>query len=151
MSIQANWIISGTNFDKSADSFVKSAKIATNVNNLKKYEHFLNQQFKQHIIDNIYRSGIEGENLENAFALQISDGTINFVNTAPLITQRYEYGYYDNDDDYDESDYIIETSPRYFIRPSIQESLNDIGNLMLNEAKKSYINEASKARKDETL
>ena len=151
MSIQANWTISGVNFDKSAEAFIKSAKIATNSKTLKKHEQFLNKQFKQHMMDNIFRSGLEGEGFEEAFFLQVVGNNVSFINTSPLITYRYEYGYYDTDDEYDNSDYIIETSPRYFIRPSIQETLIDIGNVILNEAKQSYINDVQTAKKDEIL
>ena len=152
MSINANWHISGVNFDKSAEAFIKSAQVATDDKTLKKHESYLNKQFKQHIIDNIYRAGIEGEGFEDAFHLSISGSNVQFINNSPLITHRYEYGYYQKDDDYDEyDDVIVQTSPRYFIRPSIKETLIDIGNIALNEAKRSYINDIQTARKDEIL
>ena len=42
-----------------------------------------------------------------------------------------------NEEYYEE--YMIQTSPRYFIRPAIQETLNDIGQILLDEAKKEYV------------
>jgi hypothetical protein len=66
-----------------------------------------------------------------------------FVNTAPLVTQRYEYGYYlgsnDTNEEYYE-EYMIQTSPRYFIRPAIQESLNEVGQLIIHEINEEYMN-----------
>ena len=35
---------------------------------------------------------------------------------------------------------MIQTSPRYFIRPSVQETLNDVGRIMLNDAIQEYNN-----------
>ncbi len=89
------------------------------------------------------RSGIEADNFADVFFAQIKNGSINFVNTAPLVTQRYEYGYYDGSKDTNEEyyeEYMVQTSPKYFIRPAIQETLNDIGNIILEEAKKEYLN-----------
>ena len=141
MSFEANWYASGISFDSSANAFIKSAKYATNTKNLKKYESYLNKTFQDNISTNIRRSGIEADNIVDVFSLKIDGRGINFVNTEPLITQRYEYGYYDGSKDTNEEyyeEYMIQTSPRYYIRPAIQETLNDVGNVMLNEAKKEY-------------
>lgn len=151
MSINANWHISGTSFDSSANAFVESAKYVTNTQNLKKHESYLNKTFKENINMNMRRSGVEADNISDAFTLTIDDG-INFINTEPLITQRYEYGYYDsskntNEEYYEE--YMIQTSPRYYIRPAIQETLNQVGQIMLEDAKKEY--NSLKERQDETL
>lgn len=141
MSFEANWDIKGVNFDSSAKAFIKSAQIASNPKNLKKYQSSLNKSFKEHLQDNMRRSGMEADNLADVFELRINSNGINFINTEPLITQRYEYGYYDGSKDTNEEyyeEYMIQTSPKYFIRPSIQESLNDVGRVMLEEAKKEY-------------
>ena len=34
---------------------------------------------------------------------------------------------------------MIQTSPRYFIRPAIQESMNEIGKLIIQEANNEYM------------
>ena len=44
---------------------------------------------------------------------------------------------------------MIQTSPRYFIRPAIQETLNDIRDVILKDAKKEY--NALKEYRDEFL
>lgn len=142
MSFDATWSTSGVNFDSAANAFIKSAQKATT--NLKKYESTLNKKFKEHIATNMHRTGMEADNFSDVFSLQIDKNQINFVNTQPLVTQRYEYGYYDGSNDTNEEyyeEYMIQTSPRYFIRPAIEESLNDIGQVMLEEAKKSYIHD----------
>lgn len=141
MSVTANWHISGVNFDSSSNAFIKSAQYATNSQTLKKYESLFNKIFKENIDTNMRRSGVDADNLSDVFSLQINNNNINFVNTAPLITQRYEYGYYDGSKDTNEEyyeEYMIQTSPRYFIRPAIEETMNTIGNVMLEEAKKEY-------------
>ena len=150
MSFQANWDIKGMSFQKSANAFIRSGKVAVQPQNLKKHQSKLNKQFKQHIQDNMLRSGMNDDNLQDVFSLTINENNINFVNTEPLITQRYEYGYYEDDtvkdtnhnsnDEFVDDEYIIQTSPKYFIRPSIQESLKDVGDALLNDAKKEYIN-----------
>lgn len=141
MTINAQWDIKGARFENSSQAFIKSAQVASNPNNLKKYQSALNKNFKQYLQDNMRRSGIEADNLADVFELQINSNSINFINTEPLITQRYEYGYYNGPNDTNEEyyeEYMIQTSPRYFIRPAIQESLNDIGRTMLEEAKREY-------------
>lgn len=141
MNIDANWTVSGVGFDDASNAFIHSAEQATS--KLKQYETILNKNFKEHISDNLRRSGMDSDSFADVFSLHISDNSINFINTEPLVTQRYEYGYYDeetynaNEEYYEE--YMIQTSPRYFIRPAIQESLQDIGQIMLEEAKKEYM------------
>lgn len=141
MSMQANWDISGTDINTASKAFTKSAQ--KSINNLKKYENQFDKIFKEHINTNMIRSGIDADNFADVFRLEIDKNNVNFVNTAPLITQRYEYGYYNGSNDTNEEyyeEYMIQTSPRYFIRPAVQETLNDIGQIMLNEAKKEYNN-----------
>lgn len=141
MSFTANWHISGTSFDSSSNAFIKSAQYAVSNKTLKKHELLLNKVFKENIDTNMRRSGVDADNLSDVFSLQINGNGINFVNTAPLITQRYEYGYYDGSKDTNEEyyeEYMIQTSPRYFIRPAIEETMNTIGGLLLEEAKKEY-------------
>lgn len=143
MSFNAEWNISGTSIDNASNKFTQSAQKA--IKNLNKYQSLLNKKFKEHLDENIRRAGIEGDNLSDVFFMQIKNGNINFINTSPLITQRYEYGYYDGSNDTNEEyyeEYMIQTSPRYFIRPAIQESMNDIGHIVLEEAKKEYRNKS---------
>lgn len=141
MSFQAQWDVSGTQVNTASKAFTQSAAQA--VRALKKHESKINRMFKEHINTNMRRAGIEADNFSDVFFAKIKNGSISFVNTAPLVTQRYEYGYYDGSKDTNEEyyeEYMIQTSPRYFIRPAIQETLYDIGNIMLNEAKKEYLN-----------
>ena len=88
------------------------------------------------------QAGIGDKHFDDAFFLRITNGSIVFTNTEPLITQRYEYGYYDgndkNNDEYYDEAYMIETSPRYFIRPAIQKTIEEVGNIMLQEANEVY-------------
>ena len=113
---------------------------------------FLNKTFKENINKYMNLSGIEADNLSDVFLLQINDNGINFVNTEPLITQRYEYGYYEGSKDTNEEyyeEYMIQTSPKYYIRPAIQDTLNSVGQIIINDAKKEYNH--LKEYKDETL
>lgn len=140
MSYDASWDISGVKFDNATKKFLNSAKKATS--NLKHHEAYLNKKFKENISTNMRRSGMDADNFQDVFELRISNHDITFVNTAPLITQRYEYGYYNGSNDTNEEyyeEYMIETSPRYFIRPAVQETLHDIGQIMLEDAKKEYM------------
>lgn len=152
MSFQTSWHISGVSFDSSVNAFIKSAQYASNSKNLKKHEAFLNKTFKENINKYMNLSGIEADNLSDVFLLQINDNGINFVNTEPLITQRYEYGYYEGSKDTNEEyyeEYMIQTSPKYYIRPAIQDTLNSVGQIIINDAKKEYNH--LKEYKDETL
>lgn len=141
MSFEARWDASGVKINTASKAFIQSAPKA--IVNLSKHEAKINSLFQQHISDNMMRSGIEADNFNDVFAAKIQNGNINFINTEPLITQRYEYGYYDGSKDTNEEyyeEYMVETSPRYFIRPAIQETLNDVGSIILEEAKKEYVN-----------
>ena len=142
MSFKASWNISGTKLEDSSKALTTAVQSVTNGKNLKKYESRLNKSFKENIRTNLRRSGLEADNFEDVFFLKISNGNIQFVNTEPLVTQRYEYGYYHGSKDTNEEyyeEYMIQTSPRYFIRPAIQESLNEIGQLMIEETNKEYM------------
>lgn len=141
MSFQANWETSGTDINTASTAFTKS--VQSSIKNLKKHEDELNKIFKENIYSNMIRVGVDADNFSDVFELKIEDGNINFINTAPLVTQRYEYGYYDGSKDTTEEyyeEYMIQTSPKYFIRPSIEETLDDVGRIILNEAKKEYGN-----------
>lgn len=139
MSFQVEWKTSGTTIDTASNAFIQSAEKA--IINLKKHESTLNKIFKERISTNMRRSGVDADNFSEVFELHIGDHNINFVNTAPLVTQRYEYGYYDGSKDTNEEyyeEYMVQTSPRYFIRPAIQETLNEVGQIILEEAKRQY-------------
>ena len=142
MTFNAKWTVSGTTFDNAANALSKSAQSITSGKALKKYENRLNKNFKEYIRANLRRSGLEADKFDDVFFLKISNGNISFVNTAPLVTQRYEYGYYlgsnDTNEEYYE-EYMIQTSPRYFIRPAIQESMNEVKQLITQEMNKEYI------------
>lgn len=142
MSYQAKWTVSGTKLDNAAEALSKSVQNVTNGKALKKYESRLNKSFKEHIRTNLRRAGLEADQFDDVFFLKIANGNITFVNTEPLITQRYEYGYYlgsnDTNEEYYE-DYMMQTSPRYFIRPAIQESMQEINQLIKQEVTQEYM------------
>lgn len=135
---------SGTDIVTAKNKFIKSSHQA--INNLKIHQGELNQIFQNNIHKHSTRAGINLD-LSETFHVVISNGNISFIDTEPLITQRYEYGYYslDENDIDDEYDYFI-TGPRYFIRPAINETLQTVGNFLLNDAKKSYNNTQTNER-----
>ena len=154
MSYQASWSVSGTTLDDSALALKKAVRSVTSGNSLKKYESKLNKNFQEHIRANLRRSGVDADNFDDVFFLKISSGSINFINTEPLITQRYEYGYYDGSHDTNEEyyeEYMIQTSPRYFIRPSIKESMQEVGQLMLKEVNDEYMKNRRQTNGDDIL
>lgn len=142
MSYNASWQVSGTKLEDSATALTKAVNAITSTKALKKYESKLNKSFQENIRANLRRSGLEADNFDDVFFLKISSGKISFINTDPLVTQRYEYGYYNGSNDTNEEyyeEYMIQTSPRYFIRPAIQESMNEIGQLIIQEANNEYM------------
>lgn len=152
MSYQAKWTVSGTTLDNSANALSKSIQSITNTNKLKKYENRLNKSFQENIRTNLRRSGMESDNFDDVFSVRINNGNISFINTEPLITQRYEYGYYNGSNDTNEEyyeDYMIQTSPRYFIRPAIQETLDEIGQLIVQEVNEEYMKNARQSNGDD--
>lgn len=156
MSINAKWTVSGTKPEDSAEALRASIVSVTNGDLLEKYEPTLNYHFQENISKNLRRAGMEADNFDDVFFLKISNSNISFINTAPLVTQRYEYGYYydDKNDNSNEEyfeEYMIQTSPKYFIRPSIQESLNEIGQLMINEVNNSYMENRKQTYGDDVL
>lgn len=154
MSFKAKWSVSGTTIENSVDALTKSVAQITDGNALKKYEAHLNKSLRENIQNNMRRAGIGDKNFDEAFLLRIANGSIIFTNTSPLITQRYEYGYYDNnknDDEYYDEAYMVETSPRYFIRPAIQETLQEVGNLINQELKNQYLQYRRQTNGDDIL
>lgn len=152
MSYQAKWTVSGTKLDDSADALRKAVQSVSSTKNLKKYENRLNKSFQDNIRTNLRRSGVEADNFDDVFFMRIANGQISFINTAPLVTQRYEYGYYNGSNDTNEEyyeEYMIQTSPRYFIRPAIQETLNEIGQLMIQETNDEYMKNRSQSNGDD--
>ena len=142
MNYNASWQVSGTKLEDSATALTKAVNSITSTKALKKYESKLNKSFQENIRANLRRSGLEADNFDDVFFLKISSGKISFINTDPLVTQRYEYGYYNGSNDTNEEyyeEYMIQTSPRYFIRPAIQESMNEIGQLIIQEANNEYM------------
>ena len=152
MSFNVKWTVSGTKFDDAAKALTTSINNITNGESLKKYENHLNQNFKENIRKEMRLSGLDGMDFDEVFFLKINNGSINFVNTDPLITQRYEYGYYlgskDTNEEYYE-EYMIETSPRYFIRPAIEETMQEISQLMIQEANQEYMKNRHQSNGDD--
>lgn len=152
MSYNTSWKVSGTRLEDSATALTKAVNAITSTKALKKYESRLNKNFQENIRANLRRSGLEADNFDDIFFLKISSGNISFLNTDPLVTQRYEYGYYNGTNDTNEEyyeEYMIQTSPRYFIRPAIQESMNEIAQLMIQEANKEYMNNRRQSNGDD--
>ena len=46
-------------------------------------------------------------------------------------------------------EYMIQTSPRYFIRPAIQETLDEIGQLMIQETNDEYMKNRRQSNGDD--
>ena len=152
MSYQAKWSVFGTKLEDSAAALSKAVQSVSSTKTLKKYENRLNKSFQENIRTNLRRSGIEADNFDDVFFVKISNGNISFVNTAPLVTQRYEYGYYNGSNDTNEEyyeEYIIQTSPRYFIRPAIQETLDEIGQLIIQETNDEYMKNIRQSNGDD--
>ena len=152
MNYNASWLVSGTKLEDSAVALTQAINSVTSTKALKKYESKLNKNFQENIRTNLRRSGLEADNFDDVFFLRISNGNINFLNTEPLITQRYEYGYYKGTNDTNEEyyeEYMIQTSPRYFIRPAIQESMNEIGQLIIQEVTNEYMNNRRETNGDD--
>lgn len=152
MSYQAKWTVSGTKLDDSADALKKAVQSISSTKNLKKYENRLNKSFQDNIRTNLRRSGMEADNFDDVFFMRIANGQISFINTAPLVTQRYEYGYYNGSNDTNEEyyeEYMVQTSPRYFIRPAIQETLNEIGQLIIQETNDEYMKNRRQSNGDD--
>ena len=148
MSSQAYWTVTGTKVEDSTDAFMKSVQHVTNGKALKKYENKLNNLFKEHIQTNMRQAGIGDKNFDDLFYLTINHDSVIFTNTDPLITQRYEYGYSSNDE-YNDEGYMIETSPRYFIRPAIQQTMQDVGQLIVKEANQTYMRNRRQSNGDD--
>ena len=152
MNYNASWSVSGTKLEDSAVALTQAINSVTSTKALKKYESKLNKNFQENIRTNLRRSGLEADNFDDVFFLRISNGNINFLNTEPLVTQRYEYGYYNGTNDTNEEyyeEYMIQTSPRYFIRPAIQESMNEIGQLIIQEVTNEYMNNRRETNGDD--
>lgn len=144
MSIQCKLAISGTPVESSVYSFTKSVNKIANATYIKRYQNTLNKQFQQYIRDNMYRAGMEGvEDLEKTFFMSVIGNSIVFGTTEPLIANKYEYGWED-DDDY-EDEYTMSTSPRYYIRPAIERIARELGAQLLRDMYQEYDKESHNA------
>ena len=56
-----------------------------------------------------------------------------------------------NDDEYYDEPYMVETSPRYFIRPAIEETLQEVGILINQELKEQYLQYRRQTNGDDIL
>jgi hypothetical protein len=143
MSVKTNWTATGVKLEDSIDSFMKSVQHVSNSQVLKKYENRLNKSFKENIRRNLRQAGIGDRQFDEVFFLKITNNGVVFTNTDPLITQRYEYGYYESNktssDEYYDDSYMIGTSPRYFIRPAMQKTMQEVGELLIQEANQYYM------------
>lgn len=144
MSAKAKWTVSGTRVENSTESFMKAVQHVSNPKTLKKYENKLNKSFKANIRRNLQRAGIGDRNFDDVLFLKITNGGIVFTNTEPLATQRYEYGYIDSgkvgSEEIYADDLLVGTSPRYFIRPAIQKTMKEVGEILIREANQEYMN-----------
>lgn len=163
MTIYCKLAVSGTPVTTSIANFTNAIENVINSGYMKRYENMLNNNFRQYIRNNMYRAGMEDvQDLEKTFFVNIANNTIIFGTTEPLIANRYEYGWED-DDDYDEDEYLMSTSPRYYIRPAINKIFDELkaqitqdiyrdyekesnigySNYILTDTKTSYLNKYS--------
>lgn len=145
MTIQCRVSVSGTPADVSVRNFTQSIEKGISSQYIKKYQNTLTNDFQRYISDNMRRAGMEGvQDLEKTFFVNITGQGIVFGTTEPLIANRYEYGW-ESDDDYDESDYAISTSPRYFMRPAIYKVMQKLGARIKQDIYEDYIKESHNA------
>lgn len=145
MTIRCDLEVSGTSIENSFKTFSDSVTRIANGNYIRKYQNTLNNSFQQHIRDNMNRSGMENvEDLEKTFFVNIEGNNIIFGTNEPLMANRYEYGWED-DDDYNEDNYLISTSPRYYIRPAINQMAQELGAILANDIYRDYAQESSNA------
>ena len=72
MSYNASWQVSGTKLEDSATALTKAVNSITSTKALKKYESKLNKSFQENIRANLRRSGLEADNFDDVFFLEIS-------------------------------------------------------------------------------
>lgn len=143
MSIQCKLEISGTPVQSSIANFTNTVEKVISAKYISKYKSTLNHNFQQYIRDNMYRSGMENvQDLEKTFFVNIIGNSIVFGTTEPLIANKYEYGW-EEGDDYDEDNYLIGTSPRYYIRPAIDKIMAELGKRLSEDVYHDYMKESS--------
>lgn len=146
MTIECNLQVSGTPIEDSAKAFTQSIKKIADARYIKQYKTLLNNNFQQYIRNNMHRVGMEDvEDLEKEFYVNIVGNSIIFGNTNPIVANRYEYGWDDDEDsdnDYSDDDYLMSTSPRYYIRPAIEQVAQELGTVLLQDLYKEYDKES---------
>lgn len=151
MTVYCKLDVSGRSIQTSAHAFVKSAKTVANTNHLKQYQNILNSNFQRYLTQYMHRAGIEDiDDLEKSFYINIIGNSIIFGNTQPIIANRYEYGW-EEDDDYDEDEYSISTSPRYYIRPAVRRITEDIAEILTKDAFHEYDKEIQNASESQLI
>lgn len=142
MTVQCKLEVSGTPIESSARAFTQSIDKVANIRHIKRYKTLLNHNFQQYIRENMYRVGMENvDDLEKEFFINIVGNSIIFGNTNPVVANRYEYGWSD-DDDYSSNDYLMNTSPRYYIRPAIEQVAEELGTILIQDMYKEYDRES---------
>lgn len=122
---------------------------------LQQQQPIISRKFKSAIDRNASKAGVL-DDVSKYFYVNVRNGQVIIGNTAPLLINRYEYGWEDDvsqeyyggwedalDDDEYLADYQSLMSPRYYLRPAIEEIHGFLVNLVREQVWKEYEKEGS--------
>lgn len=126
MTVTCDLIKKGPNIAQDMKSFQKAINKAVSPARLKKNRNRWNKKFQGYIRKNAQRSGIVDTDFEKIFELSVVGNKIVISNNAPIIVNRWEYGWEDDIEDEQAGDYASVHTPRYFVRPALEMLIQDI-------------------------
>lgn len=130
MTVNCAVKMQGVPVDDSFGRLKKAIQQAVSLDKLSKYQSILEPKLYNYLKSGAERGDVPID-VEDVFSLDIIDNTLTIVNSDPLISELYEYGY--DDDDVDE---II--APRYYIRPAVKKLSDDLLELLRKEVVDEY-------------
>lgn len=156
MSVMCDVIMEGGSMPQ--DSIKKLSRAVNRVasgKTLQQQQPIISRKFKNIIDRESSKAGMVGD-VSKYFYVNVRNNQVVIGNTAPLLINRYEYGWEDDisqeyyeswendisDDEY-LADYQSITSPRYYVRPAIEEIHKFLVTLVREQVWSEYDKEGS--------
>ena len=139
----------GPDIAKDIKSFEKNLNKAISPARLKKNKTNWNKRFQSYIKKNAQRAGIYETDFEKIFNITMVGDKIVISNTDPIVVNRYEYGWEDDIEDEANGEYATVFTPRYFVRPALEQLIEDILQEVERDVYSNYDKEARIGAKSE--
>ena len=128
MTFECSLTINGMDPQKSVQAFIDSYNQTSKISYYKKYHDKLEQYFVNKIHQNINRTGIKNEKLNNSFSINFKGKNLNFTSNYSG-AKRLELG-------------SGKKPPLRFIQPAVIDTTNELSDMIISEAINIYKNDS---------